>query len=143
MLWLALLFAATAVVRVSTPSVVLEHVNVIDGTGALAQADRNILIENGKIASISPGADVPARDGVTVLDLRGDSVMPGIVGMHDHLYYIRFPNAGAAGGFDRPSLMEEMAYSAPRLYLANGVTTIRTTGSINAYEDLRLNGTTR
>ncbi|HEX3581078.1 MAG TPA: amidohydrolase family protein [Thermoanaerobaculia bacterium] len=135
---LALLFVATSVVGVSTPSAVLEHVNVIDGTGAPAQPDRNVVIENGKIAAITPGADVTAHDGVTVLDLRGDSVMPGIVGMHDHLDYIRYPNIDAAGNFDRPSLMEEMAYSAPRLYLANGVTTIRTTGSINPYEDLRL-----
>jgi imidazolonepropionase-like amidohydrolase len=125
-LCLALLFAATSAIRVSTPRVVLEHVNVIDGTGSAAQADRNVVIENGKIAAITPGADLPASDSVTLLDLRGDSVMPGIVGMHDHLYYIR------------PGIMQEMAYSAPRLYLANGVTTMRTTGSINAYEDVRL-----
>jgi imidazolonepropionase-like amidohydrolase len=137
-LWLALLFAANSAIRVSTPRVVLAHVNVIDGTGAAAQPDRNVVIERGKIAAITPGADVPASDGVTVLDLRGDSVMPGIVGMHDHLYFIRTPRIDAEGNFVRPSLMEEMAYSAPRLYLANGVTTIRTTGSINGYEDLRL-----
>src|SRR5215469_6810136 len=94
----ALLFAAR---------VVLEHVNVIDGTGASAQADRNVVIENGKIAAIAPGADVQASDGVTVLDLRGDSVMPGIVGMHDHLYYIRYPHVEADGNYVRPGLMEE------------------------------------
>ena len=118
--------------------VVLEHVNVIDGTAAPAQADRNVVIENGKISAITAGADVPPADGATILDLRGDSVMPGIVGMHDHLYYIRFPNIDAEGNWVRPGLMEEMAYSAPRLYLANGVTTIRTTGSVNGYEDVRL-----
>ena len=107
---------------------VLEHVNVIDGTGAHAQADRNVVIEGGTIAAITPGADVPANDAVTVLDLRGHSVMPGIVGMHDHLYYIR------------PGFMQEMAFSAPRMYLANGVTTMRTAGSIAPYEDVRLKG---
>src|ERR1051326_4204528 len=125
----ALLFAAR---------VVLQHVNVIDGTGAPVERDRNVVIENGKIAAITPGADTPASDGATIIDLRGRSVMPGIVGMHDHLYYIRFPNVDAEGNFVRPGLMEEMAYSAPRLYLANGVTTMRTTGSINGYEDVRL-----
>ncbi|HEV8436444.1 MAG TPA: amidohydrolase, partial [Thermoanaerobaculia bacterium] len=136
--WLAILFAANSVIRVSTPRVVLEHVNVIDGTGAPAQPDRNVVIENGRIAAITPGADTPASDGATILDLRGHSVIPGIVGMHDHLYYIRYPNVDAEGNFDRPGLMDEMAFSAPRLYLANGVTTIRTAGSINAYEDVRL-----
>jgi imidazolonepropionase-like amidohydrolase len=118
--------------------VVLVHVNVIDGTGAPAQADRNIVIESGKIAAITAGADVPANEDTTVLDLRDHSVMPGIVGMHDHLCYIRYPNVDAQGNFVRPGLFEEMAYSAPRLYLANGVTTIRTTGSVAPYEDLRL-----
>jgi imidazolonepropionase-like amidohydrolase len=136
--WLAILFAANSVIRVSTPRVVLEHVNVIDGTGAPAQPDRNVVIENGRIATIAPGADTPASDGATILDLRGHSVIPGIVGMHDHLYYIRYPNVDADGNYDRPGLMEEMAFSAPRMYLANGVTTIRTAGSINAYEDVRL-----
>src|SRR5690349_20110270 len=107
---------------------VLEHVNVIDGTGAPAQADRNVVIEGGTIAAITPGADVTPSDGTTVLDLRGHSVMPGIVGMHDHLYYIR------------PGFMQEMAFSAPRMYLANGVTTMRTAGSIAPYEDVRLKG---
>ena len=128
-LWPALLLATR---------VVLEHVNVIDGTGAPAQTDRNVVIESGKIASITAGADVPPSDSTTVLDLHGRSVMPGIVGMHDHLCYIRYPNVDAEGNFIRPGLFEEMAFSAPRLYLANGVTTIRTTGSIAPYEDLRL-----
>ena len=85
---LALIFAAR---------VVLEHVNVIDGTGAPALPDRNVVIESGKIAAITPGADLAASEGLIVLDLRGHSVMPGIVGMHDHLYYIRYPNIDAGG----------------------------------------------
>ena len=60
-------------VRVSTPRVVLEHVEVVDGTGAPPSADRNILIEAGTITAISPGADMPASDGTTVFDLRGYS----------------------------------------------------------------------
>src|SRR5262249_1444010 len=69
-------------VRVGTPRVVLEQVEIVDGSGAAAIADRNITIENGKIAAITAGADEPSRDGTTILDLKGYSVMPGIVGMH-------------------------------------------------------------
>lgn len=69
-------------VSVSTPKVILEHVLVIDGTGAAPIPDQNISIEGGKIAAISPGADQPAKEGTTILNLRGYSVMPGIVGMH-------------------------------------------------------------
>ncbi len=78
--------------QVSTPKVVLEHVQIIDGTGAPPSADRNIYIEDGKISRISAGADQSPGDGATILNLRGYSVMPGIVGMHEHLFYMARPN---------------------------------------------------
>jgi len=124
--------------RVSTPRVILEHVEVIDGTGGAALPDRNISIADGKITAISAGADEPPNDGTTILDLRGYSVMPGIVGMHEHLFYLARPNAGADGSFTSPALFLQMSFSAPRLYLANGVTTMRTAGSVEPYTDLKL-----
>jgi cytosine/adenosine deaminase-related metal-dependent hydrolase len=68
--------------------------------------------------------------GTTQLDLTGHTVIPGIVGMHDHLFYIARPNLDARAHSEPPLMVPEMAFSAPRLYLANGVTTLRTTGSI-------------
>jgi imidazolonepropionase-like amidohydrolase len=125
-------------VSVGTPKVVLEHVAVIDGTGAAAVTDQNITLEGGKITAISAGADVPASEGTTVLDLRGKAVIPGIVGMHNHLFYLAFPDLAADYSFERPALFHQMSFSAPRLYLANGVTTMRTAGSVDAYTDVRL-----
>ena len=75
---------------------------VIDGTGGPPLEDRNLVLERGKIAAIQAGADVPAAQGSTVLDLSGFTVMPGIVGMHDHLYYIARPNMDAGGTSSRP-----------------------------------------
>ena len=72
-----------------------------------------------------PSAQLP-KDA-QVLDLQGDSVIPGLVGMHDHLFY---PMGNIFFG--------EMGYSFPRLYLAAGVTTIRTGGSIEPYTDLEI-----
>ena len=132
----ALLLAAY--VSVGTPRVVLEHVELIDGTGAPAVPDRNVTIEAGKIVAITAGADEPPAAGTTVLDLRGHAVFPGIVGMHDHLFAIVRPNLAPDNSADRPGLFLPMTYSAPRLYLANGVTTIRTAGGIEPYADLRL-----
>ena len=125
-------------VRVSTPKVLLEHVRVVDGTGAPSKADQNITIENGKVAAIRRGADEPQSAGVTVLNLRGYSVIPGIVGMHDHLNFYARPNLQADGNYDRPPLATQMSFSAPRLYLANGVTTMRTAGSVAPQTDLNL-----
>jgi imidazolonepropionase-like amidohydrolase len=125
-------------VRVGTPKVILEHVQIIDGTGAAPSQDQNIIIEDGRITSITAGADQPEIDGATLLDLHGYSVMPGIVGMHNHLFYLARPNAAPDGRYDIPALFVQMSFSAPRLYLANGVTTMRTTGSVEPYTDLKL-----
>ena len=125
-------------VRVSTPKVILEHVRIIDGTGAPPKSDQNIAIENGRIVAIGPGADRPQSADVAVLDLRGYSVIPGIVGMHDHLLFNARPNLQADGSFDRPMLSMQMSFSAPRLYLANGVTTIRTAGSVEPQTEVNL-----
>ena len=125
-------------VRVHTANVVLAHVRVIDGTGGPAVEDQNVLIENGKIVAVEKGADVAAVEGTTVLDLHGYTVMPGIVGMHDHLFYIVRPNLDSRRHFDNPLLVTQMTFSAPRMYLAGGVTTLRTTGSVEPYADLNL-----
>ena len=125
-------------VRVNAAKVVLTHVRIIDGTGAPAVEDQNVVIEGGKITAIEKGADVAAAEGATVLDLRGHTVMPGIVGMHNHLFYIARPNLDSQRHFDDPVVVPQMTFSAPRLYLASGVTTMRTTGSVEPYADLNL-----
>ena len=126
------------VVRVDAAKVVLTHVRVIDGTGAAAVEDQNVVIEDGKISAIQKGVDVAAAAGATVLDLRGYTVMPGIVGMHNHLFYVARPNLKSQWKSDAPLLVPQMTFSAPRLYLAGGVTTMRTTGSVETYADLNL-----
>ena len=118
--------------------VVLAHVRIIDGTGAPAVEDQNIVIEAGKIAAVQKGADVPPAADTTILDLRGYTVIPGIVGMHNHLFYIARPNLDSRRHFEEPLAVPQMMFSAPRLYLAAGVTTMRTTGSVEPYADLNL-----
>ena len=125
-------------ISVQASKVVLTHVRIIDGTGAPAVEDQNIVIESGKITAIEKGADIVAAKGTTVLDLREYTVIPGIVGMHYHLFYITRPNLDSRRHFDPPVLVPQMTFSAPRLYLAGGVTTMRTTGSVETYADLNL-----
>jgi alpha-D-ribose 1-methylphosphonate 5-triphosphate diphosphatase PhnM len=82
--------AVAKYVKVSGSQVLLTHVRIIDGTGAAPLEDQSILIENGKITSISK--DTTASPSTAVIDLHGRTVIPGLVGMHDHLYYIARPN---------------------------------------------------
>jgi len=116
-----------AFVKVDAPVVALTHIRVIDGTGADAREDQTVILSQGKIESVSDAASASVPKDAQVLDLRGYSVIPGLVGMHDHMFY---PMGNGIFG--------EMAYSFPRLYLAGGVTTIRTTGALEPYTDLEL-----
>ena len=108
----------------------LLHVRVIDGTGSAPRADQLIVVVEGKIAAMGDAATTKVPAGAKVLDLPGRAVIPGLVGMHDHMYY---PSPGGV-----PPLYPEHASSFPLLYLAGGVTSIRTAGSVEPYADLEL-----
>lgn len=127
-------------VSVDAPVVVLNHVRVIDGTGAAAKEDQAVVIANGKIQSIGPAASAQIPQGAQAMDRSGYTVIPGIVGMHDHLYYTDSAAVQRVGGrLGEPGLfVMEIPYTAPRLYLAAGVTTMRTTGSLEPYTDLKV-----
>src|SRR6204780_612537 len=128
------------VVSVDAPVFVLNHVRVIDGTGAPAKEDQAVVIANGKIKSIGPSASVQAPQGAQQMDRTGYTVIPGLVGMHNHLYYTDSISVQYAfGRIGQPGLfIAEIPYTAPRLYLAAGVTTMRTTGSLEPYTDLKV-----
>jgi imidazolonepropionase-like amidohydrolase len=119
--------------RVNAPMVALQHVRVIDGTGAAPAEDQTVILEGGLIRSVGNSASTPAPAGATPLDLTGYTVIPGLVGMHDHMFY---PSPRTGRGV--PPVYTELAYSGPRLYLAGGVTSLRTTGSIEPYTDLEV-----
>lgn len=114
-------------VRIDAPVVALTHVRVIDGTGAEPKPDQTVVLDHGKIRSIEPAARAQIPAGAKVLALEGHSVIPGLVGMHDHMFY---PSGHR--------VYAEHAYSFPRLYLAGGVTIIRTTGSLETDTDIAL-----
>jgi imidazolonepropionase-like amidohydrolase len=116
-------------IRVEAPVVVLTHVRIIDGTGAEARDDQTIVIADGKIQSIGPGAPANLPANAQTVDLRGCTALPGLVGMHDHMF---FPQGGS------PPMYSDMGISFPRLYLALGVTTIRTAGSVVPFTDLEI-----
>ena len=107
-------------VSVDAPVVALTHVRVIDGTGAPAREDQTVVIERGVIRAVGDAARVSIpSDGVRVLDLTGRTVLPGLVMLHEHMFY-----SVGNGHFT------QMLQSFPPLYLAGGVTTARTGGTV-------------
>src|SRR5437867_6998769 len=114
-------------IAVDTSLVALTHVLLVDGTGAAPKTDQTVVIRAGRIAAVGPAASVQIPAGARVMDMSGSSVIPGIIGMHDHLFYT------AAGG-----RAVQMGYTGSHLYLGSGVTTIRTTGSRSPYAEINL-----
>ena len=111
----------------NSPVTVLTHVRVIDGTGAPARANQTIVIRDGRIAEVGSVTSITLPAGAKIIDLPGRSVMPGLVMMHEHLYY---PTG--------PGVYGQLGESFTRLYLAGGVTTMRTGGNTNGIMDFNL-----
>ena len=130
---ISLLAAVTLLVQqrdssvVVTDSVVaLVGVTVIDGTGAPARPGQTIVIAGGRIRVVGPSTSVATPPGAKVLERPGFTVIPGLIGLHDHFFH-----TSSRG-------RRQLSFSAPRLYLASGVTTARTTGSFSPYADISL-----
>ncbi|NWJ40729.1 MAG: amidohydrolase family protein [Geothrix sp.] len=125
--------------KVDAPVVALVHARVVDGTGAPAREDQVLILRGGCIEAMGPAAALTPPKDAQVIDLTGHTVLPGLVGMHNHLFYTHSIHSDEKGAAVPPGrLFAEIAYSAPRLYLACGITTIRTTGSLEPYTDLNI-----
>ncbi|PYP65341.1 MAG: amidohydrolase [Gemmatimonadetes bacterium] len=114
-----------AFVAIDTPVVALTHARVIDGTGASARDDQTLIIRDGVIAALGDSRSVAIPAGAQVVDLTGKAVIPGLVMVHEHLFY---PTA--------PGVYANLAESFTRLYLAGGVTSMRTGGNMNGFGDI-------
>jgi enamidase len=114
-------------VAVDTSVVALTHVRVIDGTGSAPREDQTLVIRDGNIVALGGSGSIKIPDGAQVMDLTGRSVIPGLVMVHEHLYY---PTGPGVYGADYVSFS--------RLYLAGGVTSMRTAGNVGGYADLNL-----
>ncbi len=112
-------------VTVDTAVVALTNVLLVDGTGTEPRAGQTVVIRNGRIAEVGAADKVRVPAGARTMDMTGHTVIPGIIGMHDHMFYT------AAGG-----RAVQMSYTGPRLYLGSGVTSIRTTGGRSPYAEI-------
>jgi imidazolonepropionase-like amidohydrolase len=119
--------AVRAYVSVDAPTIALTHARVIDGTGAAPREDQTLILNKGVITAIGASASTAVPAGAHTIDLSGKSVIPGLVMVHEHLYY---PNG--------PGVYGQLGESFSRLYLSGGVTTMRTGGNVNGFMDLNM-----
>src|SRR5262249_47535822 len=114
-------------IKVKAPVVAFTHARVIDGTGAAARENQTIVVRAGDIAELGDASRVVPPSDASVVDLTGKSIVPGLVMVHEHLYY---PTG--------PGVYGQLGESFSRLYLAGGVTTMRTGGNTNGIMDITL-----
>src|SRR5689334_25306417 len=74
-------------VSINADTIALIHASVIDGTGAPAKNDQAILIIKGKIAKTGNSKNVTIPLSAKILDCTGKTVIPGMIMMHEHLFY--------------------------------------------------------
>jgi imidazolonepropionase-like amidohydrolase len=119
---------------VSTPAaaqdvtVVIHTSKLLDGKGS-ATSNADIVVVNGKIARVGPSAAVPK--GAREIDLRGKTVLPGLIDVHSHLtwYFNRKGRYHTRGDGDTP--IESILAAAANAYatLMAGFTTVQSPGS--------------
>jgi imidazolonepropionase-like amidohydrolase len=105
-----------AMVMVPDSVFALTNVRVIDGTGAPVKENQMIVVRNGRIAyvgAMATGSQLQARlnlpANIRTIDFTNNgTVIPGIVGMHNHTFYTTARRSIQAN------------FSMPRLYLASG-----------------------
>lgn len=112
------------------PVIAFTHATIVDGTGSAPKLDQTLVIDKGRITALGSAASTRVPSGATVIDARGKTLLPGLVMMHEHLFYTTRISPAFYG--------TAMPYSFPPLYLAGGETTIRTTGSMMPYADLNV-----
>ncbi len=110
--------------------ILIQGVRIIDGTGAAAVDSQDILLTEGRIAAIGATGSLDVPEDAKVLPLAGLTVLPGLVMLHEHLYYTSNDNDHF--------MATQQSVMFPRLYLAAGVTTARTAGSVEPYTDLNI-----
>ena len=109
-------------IKIDTSKIALINAKVIDGTGDLPKQHQTILIENDIILEIGATEKINIPKDFHSIDLTGKTVIPGLIGMHNHM---RLPQGA-------------MLYTSPKLYLASGVTTIQTCGTGNPKEEIAI-----
>lgn len=111
----------------------LKNLRLIDGTGHSPSDNRTIIIDGKRIKNVGLVTSYP--DNTNVVDLRGLTVMPGLIDCHLHLGGLTIDQPGKAIGKVSLKDMASFFFDYSRNYayrrrlaIENGVTTIRSAG---------------
>lgn len=103
--------------------VLIKNIKLIDGTGGPIQKDKTVLIEDGVFKKVSNSTNFKISNDIKIIDGNGKTMIPGLIGVHNHLHIPRHPFLGEI---------------ATKLYLASGVTTIQTCGAASPEKEIEI-----
>lgn len=143
LLFVALVLILTTI-SASGQSVLIRAGHLVDvATGTVAD-NQSILVEDGKITAV--GDRVRAPDGVRIIDLSDNYVMPGLIDAHTHLALMEMDGSDIDdhGSYYYASLIEDTSMRVAqgtmlaRAMLEAGFTWVRDTGNNGLYGDVTL-----
>jgi imidazolonepropionase-like amidohydrolase len=117
-------------VSIQDSAVAITNVTLIDGTGSPIKLNQDILFIANRISAIEPSGKISIPENTKIIDGTGKTVIPGLIMLHEHLFH--------AKPFDGAYKAVHMTNTFPKMYLAGGVTTMRTAGGIEANTDLNI-----
>jgi imidazolonepropionase-like amidohydrolase len=117
---LALLFVANAH-RVNAQSTAFVGGRVIDGTGRVVD-NGTVVINGAKITAVGP-ASTPVPAGATRVDLKGKTILPGLVNAHGHVAATSGLQSDTKQFYTRDNLLRQL-----RTYAMYGITTVFSLG---------------
>ena len=114
-------------VNISDTNFIIKNVRLIDGTGSPIKENMSVVVQGGRIVLVDKANDIKHQSIKKVIDAKGHTLIPGLVMLHEHMFY-----PSGEGRYNTNQV------SFPPLYLAGGATTIRTGGSVDTYTDLAI-----
>ncbi len=112
----------------SSNTIALVGARVIDGTGAAPIANAAVVVSNGRVERIGPAASLKIPADATRIDLKGKTVIPGLINAHGHL-----------GHGDRALPVYDQIIQQLEVYPRFGVTTVYALGD-DGVESVRVSG---
>src|SRR3977135_2101529 len=109
--------------RPGNSPVVFLNVNVVPMEAERILENQTVVVRGEKIDLVGPSRTSPIPSGALVIDGKGKYLMPGLADMHSHL--------------PEPTDPPEYARSVLFLYIANGVTTVRSMRGFPNHLELR------
>ena len=102
--------------------VVLQGATLIDGTGRPPLKNAVLVIDAGRISAVGPADKVKAPPGARALDLKGRTIIPGLINAHGHVGLV-VRGQSRADGYTRENVQTQLLQ-----YERYGVTSVLTLG---------------